>query len=130
MSRLAAVQLQEEADVLLTAVWNNKDYQGVIGGKILTYLMLKKPIIGIVIGDAPNSEIKEIIKNINCGWCYEEANHEQDFTMLKEVILRLYESKMSGDVPYIEYNEHELSKFNLKNITEKYINIFDSLQKE
>lgn len=130
LSRLEAVQLQEEADVLLTAVWNNKDYQGVIGGKILTYLMLKKPIIGIVIGDAPNSEIKEIIKNINCGWCYEEANHEQDFTMLKEVILRLYESKMSGDVPYIEYNEHELSKFNLKNITEKYINIFDSLQKE
>ena len=50
LSHFDAVRLQDESDVLLTAVWNYKDYQGVIGGKVLGYLMLKKPIIAVVRG--------------------------------------------------------------------------------
>ena len=128
LSRFSAVRLQHESDVLLTAVWNYKDYKGVIGGKFLSYLMLRKPIIGVVMGDTPRSELKRIMQALNCGYCYEEANHDADYKMLKEAIFNLYRSKMSTGSVRMEYNEREVENFNLKNIASRYEEIFKSLR--
>ena len=125
-----AIKLQNEADVLLTSTSNTASWQGAIGGKVLEYLMLKKTIIAIVIGDVPGSEIKSIIQRINCGWVYEESNHEADFKMLKNVILDIYNKKMSGQPIEIEYNEEELEKFNLKNIALQYEKLYEELLAE
>ena len=130
LSRLDAIKLQNEADVLLTSTSNTASWQGAIGGKVLEYLMLKKTIIAIVIGDVPGSEIKSIIQRINCGWVYEESNHEADFKMLKNVILDIYNKKMSGQPIEIEYNEEELEKFNLKNIALQYEKLYEELLAE
>ncbi len=130
LSRFDAVRLQDESDILLTAVWNYKNSQGVIGGKVLGYLMLKKPIIAVVMGDAPDSELKGIIQRINCGWCYEEANHETDFRMLKNIIMDLYDKKMNGTPISIEYDDVELEKFNLKNIALRYEQLYERIRKE
>ncbi len=130
LSRLDAVRLQNESDILLTAVWNYKDYQGVISGKVLGYLMLKKPIIAVVIGDVPESELKKLMCRINCGWCYEEANHGADFRMLKDVIVDLYNKKMGGKPVAVEYDDGELEKFNLKNIALRYGQLYERLLAE
>lgn len=128
VSRLEAFRYQLYSDVLLAAVWNTHDYQGVISGKFIQYLQFEKPIIGIVVGDEPNSELKKLINKIRIGYCYEQANHNNDYFLLKEYILNLYERKMSG-LPLIEdFNVEELNKFDLKNITEKYQNIYKELR--
>ena len=128
VSRLEAFRYQLYSDVLLAAVWNTHDYQGVISGKFIQYLQFEKPIIGIVVGDEPNSELKKLINKLRIGYCYEQANHNNDYFLLKEYILNLYERKMSG-LPLIEdFNVEELNKFDLKNITEKYQNIYKELR--
>lgn len=128
LSRFEAVKLQDEVDVLLTSVWNRKGYQGVMGGKVVGYLMLQKPIIGIVSGNLPDSELKKLILEVNCGWCYEEANHEKDFIMLKKVILDMYNKKMKGEKIDINYNFDSLEKFDLKNIALQYENIYERIR--
>lgn len=127
LSRSDAIRLQDEADVLLTSVPNYKDWQGVLGGKVLGYLMLKKTIIGIIIGDTPNSELKKIIEKINCGWCYEEATNETDYPVLKATVFDLYKKKMLGQKISVKYNEDELAKFDLKNISKQYEKILEEI---
>lgn len=127
LSRIDSIKLQDKSDVLLTAVWNYKNYQGVLGGKVLAYLMLKKPIIGIVMGDLPDSDLKKLMTSMNCGFCYEEADHEKSFPVLKAMILELYNKKMNATPITQNYNEEILELFNLKNIATQYETIYKDL---
>lgn len=127
LSRIDSVKLQDKSDILLTAVWNYKDSQGILGGKVLTYLMLRKPIIAVVMGDTPESELKKLIAKVNCGWTYEQANHQKDFENLKEVLVNLYNKKMNGEKIQIEYNKNELNKFDLSYIAKQYMTLFENI---
>lgn len=130
LSRYDAIKLQHKSDILLTAVWNTKESQGIIGGKILGYLMLKKPILAIVMGDVPNSEIKKIMTDINCGYAYEEANHSNDYKILKDVIWNFYKQKIANKTIEIAYNDKELERYDLKNIALSYEKLYYNIINE
>lgn len=119
VSRYSSILLQDRGDILMTAVWNSREYQGVIAGKTLGYLMLKKPIIAIVGGDLGNSDMKQLVKETNCGFCYEKANHENDYPKLKQVILDYYLQKMKTGSVTQEYTA-EVEKYNLVNVEKIY----------
>lgn len=120
IKRDEAIALQHNSDVLLTAVWNRHNYKGVIGGKVLNYLMLRKPIIAIVAGDSPNSEMKKLITSVKCGFCYEEATKESDYCEVKNYIYALYLEKMKKGKIEIEYDNERMSAYDLKNVARKY----------
>src|SRR5699024_7303069 len=62
ISRDVALKLQFNSDVVLVATWNeNKiDGKGILPGKIYEAIMLKKPLLSIVSGQVPNSEISRL----------------------------------------------------------------------
>lgn len=119
VSRYCSILLQDRGDILLTSVWNLKEHQGVIAGKTLGYFMLKKPIIAIVGGNMGNSNMKQLVRETNCGFCYEKANGEEDYKKLKQVLLNYYNQKMGTGNINQKYSP-EVEKYNLVNVTKVY----------
>ena len=55
--------------------------------------MFKKPILAIVVGNLPNSEICKIISRIDAGHCFEEAAIDSKKNLLAWIKMRLMKSK-------------------------------------
>lgn len=119
VSRYCSILIQSRGDILLTSVWNLKEHQGVIAGKTLGYFMLKKPIIAIVGGNIGNSNMKQLVRETNCGFCYEKANHEEDYQKLKQKLLNYYKQKMETGSINQKYSP-EVEKYNLANVAKVY----------
>ena len=122
VTRYQSILLQERGDVLMTSVWNLDDDQGVLGGKTLGYLMLKKPIIAIVSGTLGNSSMKKLVEETNCGICYEEAEHRVDYEKLKEQIMEYYIQKQTQGKVTQKYSEN-VEKYNFESIAQIYADI-------
>lgn len=120
VSHLQSMLIQNRSDILLSCIWNYYDYQGAMGGKTFEYLGLEKPIVAIVRGDMPNSDMKKLIENGQCGVCYEEANHDTDIALLKETVYKYYiEKKEKGFISHKNYYEG-IKKYDLNHIAEQY----------
>lgn len=120
VSHLQSLLIQESSDILLSCIWNYYDYQGAIGGKTFEYLGLEKPIVAIVRGDMPESDMKKLIVRGECGVCYEEANHDEDIVRLKEKIYQYYTEKIKNG--HIEHHNkyEEVRKYDLSYIANQY----------
>ena len=107
LSRDAAMELQREAAILLMAIWNNQEEQGVVTGKIYEYMLSHKPILAVCNGDRPNSELKAMIERGALGFCYEEPTAEQDALALKEWLKEMYLSwKGRGSLAFSPNEEY------------------------
>ena len=114
LSRLDALRLQQESDICLLATWNTSFEQGALTGKIFEYFMFKKPILAIVIGNLPNSEICKIISRIDAGHCFEEAaidSKKQLVTWIKHAIDEKQETGMIKS----RYND-EVKSFDIREV--------------
>lgn len=97
IKREAAISIQHASDILLLATWNTTEEQGILSGKFLEYMMHQHPIVCIVSGDVPNSEVKEIISEYHLGACCEEIGGESEFLKLKEYLYSLYQKHSRGE---------------------------------
>lgn len=61
--RQEALQIQQEADILLLLESNAPEARGVLTGKVFEYLMTDKPIL--LIGPGPDSELYQLLKKHN-----------------------------------------------------------------
>lgn len=99
--RREALALQQRADCALIATHNTKTDRGILTGKVYECLMIGNPILALVAGDVPNSELGQLIKRVQAGAVYEAARHQQDFPALKAFILALLAQKRaSGQVAW------------------------------
>ena len=94
VSRERSLQLQRDAEILVLVTWNDKVEQGVFPGKFLEYMLFEKPILTIVNGDLPGSEVTEVMNEGNFGFCYEEATHAVDYEQMKKYIKMQYDQVM------------------------------------
>lgn len=116
LSRQDCLKLQYQSDVLLLSTWNTSTENGVLPGKLLEYMLIRKPIISITTGGFPNSEVSSIIKLCNLGLAYESCNREIDEVNLKKYILNLYnEWKEQETISFLPYSE-EIDKYNYMKI--------------
>lgn len=120
LSREAVLELQTKSRYLLLLTWNYNNETGVLPGKFFEYLLFNKPIVTIVNGDLPNSEIKSIIENGKFGFCYEEANHQSDFDSLIEYIKMEYLKFKKNDKNYYNPNKNVLDSYNYLNNYKKF----------
>lgn len=118
--REKSIAMQLGADVLLLASWNYANFTGMTTGKFLEYMMIGKPIISVIMGDEPNSGIKDMMRQANLGFCYEQARDETDYEGLKTYLLNLREN-CANFSPNREYIE----KFNYKNIAKEFEKLFN-----
>lgn len=107
VSHQEAIQLQQEAAVLLLIEIDAEITKGIIPGKVFEYLSAQRPILGIGPKDA---DVGEIITSTNSGH-YITYNEEEK---LEQLILQLFENYTSPD-----WNDRRdaISKYHRKELT-------------
>lgn len=106
VTRAEASRMQKRADVFLLLSWNTKREQGVLTGKFYEGIRCSRPILALVDGDTPNSELYQLNQKYHYGFCYEEARRQKQFPELCAFLLQLYTQKMEhGSVEYAPSEE-------------------------
>jgi hypothetical protein len=123
--RKKSIEMQLKSDILLLASWNEIGSTGIITGKFLEYMMMKKPIVCTISGNLSGSTLKEMINEANIGVCYEEANDEIDYHLLKKYISEKYYEFINMGSLKFNPNDEYIEKFNYKNIAKQFIKLFD-----
>lgn len=98
------------ADVFLISSWNYSDYTGVLPGKLFEYLSYKKPIIGHVSGDEPNSLLKSMINENSLGFCADDIA-ENDYDFMYNTINKYYIEFLNNGFVSFKGNEDYLNCF-------------------
>jgi glycosyltransferase involved in cell wall biosynthesis len=91
-----AYALQESCDILCVISWNTKSEQGILTGKFAEYLRLRRPILSLVSGDVPNSELTERIERSHLGFAYEYIRKD-DSKRLENWLSDMFALKKSGN---------------------------------
>ncbi len=101
MQREDVLALQKRSDLFVVLSWNTKKSQGVLTGKFYEGIRAHKPILAIVAGEVPNSELNLIEQTYHYGFCYETSRKKEQFSRLCDYIEKAYQDKMaSGAVEY------------------------------
>lgn len=125
VTRAEAVSIQMYSDIVVVSTWNTEKDQGILSGKLYECFLTKKPIIGLVNGTKPNSELSNVVRNVGAGICLEEAslNYQKEYDQLLAFLLE--KSKEKSDLGYIKNNYNSnVEQFSYKNIVSKLSTIF------
>lgn len=127
VSRDEAEELQNSSDIFLVLSWNTKREQGILTGKFYEGIRAKKPILALVVGDAPDSELKRINENYHYGFCYEEAGGVDSFSALSSYLAGAAEMKLNGNqIPFFPRQEL-FSDFHYGTIAKRLAGIAEEL---
>lgn len=91
-----AEEIQSSSDVFVVASWNNNGEEGIITGKFFEGIRAGIPILALVAGNKPNSELYSLNERYHYGFCYENVQREKLYPSLKEYILTQYQQKKIG----------------------------------
>ena len=94
VSRGEAARLQQISDIFLVLSWNRHDSQGVMPGKFYEGIRAKKPILSIVSGNLPDSELCYLNEKYHYGFCYEASRDAAHFDDFCDFLAKSYEEKM------------------------------------
>lgn len=114
LTRKDALSLQDNSDICLLATWNTSFEQGALTGKVFEYFMFKKPVLAIVMGDQPGSEISKIVDRIGAGHCFEEANVNSYENLNKWLMNSINEKLNLGKIEN-HYND-KLKSFDIREV--------------
>ena len=92
--RSRVLELLGEADCTAVCTHNTKTDQGVVTGKVFELLLIGKPILTVVNGDQPDSELGAIVRSCQAGPVYEQPSHDRDYPALKQWLLDTYREKL------------------------------------
>ena len=131
LPRKECIELQYGSRYLVLSTWNNKGEEGVFPGKFLEYMLFNKPIVAIVSGDVPNSEVCSVINKANLGVCYEEVCKSEHYEILKNYILSEYLRYENHGNSFFKPDKDILDYYNYKNISRLIYNkIYDGEKDE
>ena len=124
LCRSDCLKLQASARHLVLSTWNEKGEGGVFPGKFLEYIMMGKPVVSLVSGDEPASEVTVVMKRARLGITYEQATHDSDKKALKDYILADYQRFKDGMEPIFDSNPNEVEKFDFSNAARQIEELF------
>lgn len=123
-----ALDLQSRMDALLVLSHNNPGARGILTGKFPEYLGASKPIIAVVGGTLPDSELGEIIERCNVGICSERARGEEGNRVLLDALVSWARDRAAGrSVPFAPVQE-QVEEFNYANLAPRITEILQSVQ--
>jgi len=125
LSRKEAIKLQQSADLFLVITWNTKKEQGILTGKFYESLVAKKPIIALVAGNEPNSELKKMIETYSLGVCYEQATYKDSKRDLEEFLYSQYKNKKKYGEVFYEPDDKVMEEFCYEGIVKKLVSILE-----
>lgn len=114
LSRQDAMNLQAGCDIMLLLTWNDVGYEQMLSAKIFEYMLIGKPIIGLISGELYNSHPKQVIEDLNLGIGCEYQ--DEDYKRLKAWFLAQVNCfQREGKIEYSpkntdHYTHHYLAK--------------------
>ena len=99
ISRSDSLKLQLNSDICLVSTWNSAEDKGIMTGKIFECFMLRKPVIAIVNGPLPNSELASVVRSVSAGFCVENADSASYGLFLKWLEAMLEVKISTGLIP-------------------------------
>ncbi len=121
------MRLQTETDIFTVLSWNTRKAHGILTGKFYEGIRCKRPILTIISGNEADSELKEMNNKYHYGFCYESANHTQDFVLLKKWLESQYQKKMSGKMLKSTATQSFFMDFRYDTISEQLNQIIETL---
>lgn len=130
VSRAEAYEIQCRSDIFVVLSWNTNLERGILTGKFYEGIRAKKPILSIVAGARPDSELTLLNRKYHYGYCYETCREKTQFEALKEWIAEAYSCKQKG-TPIPHSPTPELSTdFCYENLTKKLAYIMEDTLRE
>lgn len=106
LSKGDALRLELASDVFTVSSWNTTKSQGILTGKFYEGIKTGKPILTLISGNMPNSELMQFQEKYNYGFCYETCNKKTAMKDLENYIESLYNEKLlCGRLSYIPSKE-------------------------
>lgn len=106
LSKGDTLKMQLESDVFTVMAWNKTDSKGILTGKFYEGIKTGRPILALISGNEPDSELLQLQKRFNYGFCHETCNKETPVSELADYIESLYNEKMScGRLSYTPSEE-------------------------
>lgn len=96
VSRAEAAKIQARSDVFVVLTWNTEYERGVLTGKFYEGIRARKPILTLVSGDVPNSELFMLNQKYHYGFCYEECADSAELEKLYRWVEDAYNRKQNG----------------------------------
>lgn len=125
VDRCKSLEIQRSSHPLVLVSWNTSTEKGVVTGKLLEYMMMGKPVIGLISGEVAGSEVKQIIKACNIGEVYEEAISHKDLNRLKQYLLFQYNNyREKRDIYYLP-NQAAIDTFAYSKIVNRLVKLFE-----
>lgn len=119
VSREESIKLQRSSRFLILATWNTPAEQGVFPGKILEYMVCERPVIALVSGSEPNSEVTKAVERLGLGISCEQAR-SGDFTKLKEYLLSEYHRFKNGLFPDFSPDRDAVENYSWERLVKKF----------
>lgn len=125
VERKVSIQMQQYSDAPMICSFNTRSNMGIMTGKVYEVLMIGKPVIAIINGNLPGSELGKMLRELNAGVVYEEGNHEQDFKALREYLLTLYTDKKNTGKTEQKMDEDKKSAYGHDRLTQRLLSIIE-----
>lgn len=101
VSRQECEALQASTDIFLVTSWNRRNEGGVMTGKFYEGIRSRTPILSLISGDLPNSELYQLNEQYHYGFCYESCRGQAHFQEFCGYLKQAFSQKMeNGQVPY------------------------------
>lgn len=127
VSRQRIMEIMSEIDCSVVCTHNTKIDKGVVTGKVFELLLVGKPIITVVGGDEPESEIGKIVRQCHAGIVYEQATDTEDYLELKQWLQKKYKEKKENGKISSTLNVQEREKYSYKTIAHQLYELMDNL---
>ncbi len=119
VSREKSFELQANSDIFVVASWNTRDEKGIVTGKFYEGIQAKKPILSLVSGKEPNSELFVLNEKYAYGYCYEQSNDKKSFNGLMNFLAEKYAEKMTSGKITHQPKKELFEDFKYENLTKK-----------
>lgn len=127
VSRDETEQIQRNSDMFLVLEENHDNYKGQLSGKFYEGIRSGKPILAVLSGNAPRSELFELNEKYHYGFCYEDCQRQELFPKLCDYLAEAYQEKIKlGQIQYHPASDFAL-RFRYDNLTKELEEICKNL---
>ncbi len=129
LSREQALLLQRSVRILLLTSWNYPDELGVMPGKVYEYMRAGRPILCMMSGSQPDSELKQLIGRAHVGITHELSRRDKDDYILSSFLLNQYALYKKGEPPEYQPIKSIVDGFDYCNLAKRAEEIIRSVIK-
>lgn len=129
VTRDSSLRIQMEADLVVVSTWNTAQDQGVMTGKLFECFLMRKPVVGIVGGDLPRSEFRQVVEAVGAGIAVEAGSDDPagEMARLRAFLVDAYRAKRVNGRVSDGYNE-QVERYSYPHITKSLTSIAVELQ--